>query len=150
VAAIMESLVHCADLGLGLARLDRQAARHGAEERHPFVDVRVVELMLSLPCEERSDRGINKAILRRAMADTLPPLVRDRRDSANFNSYLQAAFLGPYRAEILSLFDKSRVEEMGLVDGPALRRALSSDMAGPAFRVANLVGLELWLRCGQQ
>jgi asparagine synthase (glutamine-hydrolysing) len=151
VAAILECLMHGPDLGLGFARLDRHAARYSTEERHPFLDLRVVELLLSVPCEDRSDRGVNKQVLRRAMAGTLPELVRTRQDSADFTSYLRAGFLEPFRRPIERLFEASLLEAGGYVDGRRVREALRGGTSEvPAFHVANLVALELWLRCEQQ
>jgi hypothetical protein len=52
----------------------------GIVDRHPFLDRRLVELIVSLPDEQRWSRGQMKFVLRRAMGTRLPALVRERSD----------------------------------------------------------------------
>ena len=55
---------------------------HSLEARVPFLDYRLVELGFSLPGDELIRRGRTKDVLRRALADLLPPQVRERRTSS--------------------------------------------------------------------
>src|SRR5919197_4136078 len=63
---------------------DRNSMAHAIEARVPFLDYRLVELCFSLPGGELVGGGQTKAVLRRALADLLPPVVRERRDKLGF------------------------------------------------------------------
>jgi len=63
---------------LAFEQREIQAARLGLDMRHPFADRELVELLLSLPCAVKCDPLLPKALLRDALADLLPPVVRDR------------------------------------------------------------------------
>jgi asparagine synthase (glutamine-hydrolysing) len=64
---------------------ERASAEAGLEDRHPFLDRRLVEFMTALPDEQRWHRGQTKYILRRAMTGLLPESVLRRRDKADFS-----------------------------------------------------------------
>jgi asparagine synthetase B (glutamine-hydrolysing) len=141
-------ILWCFDTSLVLSQGDRHAAGFGAERRHPFLDRRVVDLLLGMPPEERYHDGVLKPVFRRAMNGTLPPLVRDRSDKAHFTDYLQEHFYRPYWGKIRELARQSRLAEEGIVDGDAIRRFLS-DGPGPTFpplELINFVAVELWYR----
>ena len=63
---------------------DRNSMAHSLEARVPFLDYRLVELLFSLGAGELIERGRTKAVLRRALGDLLPPVVRDRVDKLGF------------------------------------------------------------------
>ena len=147
-AHMIETVTHGSDVGFALARVDRHAARRQVEERHPFFDVRVVDLLLAFPCEERFDRGLKKPVLRRAMAGTLPSLIQNRRHPTHFGSYIRVAMCQPFREEILALLRTSKLAALGLIDAAAAQEA--SLAPEPTFHLPNMLGLELWLRHVQQ
>ena len=64
---------------------ERRAATFHMEARHPFLDRRLVEFMLSIPQDQLYRDGQTKYILRNAMKGILPESVRMRRDKAAFN-----------------------------------------------------------------
>ena len=63
---------------------DRNSMAHSLEARVPFLDYRLVELLFSLRARDLISRGRTKDVLRRALADLLPPVVRDRVDKLGF------------------------------------------------------------------
>src|SRR5207237_3087112 len=63
---------------------DRNSMAHSLEARVPFLDYRLVELLFSLEGGQLIERGRTKAVLRRALGDLLPPVVRDRVDKLGF------------------------------------------------------------------
>ncbi|HEX5179666.1 MAG TPA: asparagine synthase (glutamine-hydrolyzing) [Gemmatimonadaceae bacterium] len=63
---------------------DRNSMAWSIESRVPFLDYRLVEFLAGLPDEMKLHRGVTKVVLRRAVADVLPPTVRDRRDKMGF------------------------------------------------------------------
>jgi asparagine synthetase B (glutamine-hydrolysing) len=60
-------------------RYEREAARIGIEPRDPFLDVRVIEHCLTLPVELMVRSGWTKFILRDAMENRLPDVIRWRK-----------------------------------------------------------------------
>lgn len=99
---------------------DRAAAAAGLDQRHPFNDRRVAEFGFALPEAQRWSGGETKVLLRRALADALPPLVRQRNDKAEFTPTLVAAIEGLGGRAFLSTL---RVADAGWVDLPAIQRA---------------------------
>jgi asparagine synthase (glutamine-hydrolysing) len=141
-------ILWCYDTSQVLSQGDRHLAGYGAEHRHPFLDRRVVELLLGMPAEERYHDGVLKPVFRRAMNGTLPSLVRDRSDKADFTDYLDEHFYRPYWETFRELARQSRLAEEGIVDGNAIHRFLS-DGPGPShvpFELLNFVAIELWYR----
>ncbi len=65
---------------------DRNSMAFSIETRLPFLDHRLVEFALSLPDDQRLDGATTKAILRRSLADRIPPPVLARRDKMGFET----------------------------------------------------------------
>jgi asparagine synthase (glutamine-hydrolysing) len=60
-------------------------ARFGIDIRHPFADRDLITFMLGLPHAVKGSPTRTKPILRDALSDLLPPLVRDRSDKVRFD-----------------------------------------------------------------
>lgn len=147
LAELCRGVTHGVGCLLPMALDDRAGAANALEYRHPFCDVRVVDLLLALPSEQRFTRTRSKQVLRRAMGATLPLMVRERSDKAEFSSYVQRVFLEGQRGAIRHLFRTSRLEGLGLVDASALQSLLGAPPgAQSAIALANLTAMELWLR----
>ncbi len=67
-------------VAVALERYDRVAARCGVEVRHPFFDLRLVKLCLSLPWNLKVRNGWTKFVLRLAMKSEVTDEVRWRHD----------------------------------------------------------------------
>ena len=65
---------------------DRNAMSYGIESRSPFLDYRLVELMLSLPGSYKVDKQSRKKMLRDSMIGILPDKVLYRKDKKGFHS----------------------------------------------------------------
>jgi asparagine synthetase B (glutamine-hydrolysing) len=91
---------------------DAMSMHHSLEVRVPFLDLPLVEYMLSLPQASKSGRGRSKALLIEALGDVLPEeIVEQRKRTFTFpwNNWLR----GPLRARVAG----------GLADwSPALER----------------------------
>ena len=116
---------------------DRNSMAHSLEARVPFLDHRLVELMFSLDGGELIHRGETKSVLRRALADLLPPAVRERRDKLGFVTP-EARFLrGSLGALAADVFASRSFAERGFVDAPgraAAARAAPDGRAGRGLR----------------
>ena len=62
------------------------AAGRGVELRHPFHDFRLTRFLIGAAGGMLRRKGVRKHLLREAMRDTLPELVRHRRDKANLSA----------------------------------------------------------------
>jgi asparagine synthase (glutamine-hydrolysing) len=128
---------------------DRNSMAHSVEARVPFLDYRLVELLYSLDARELVDRGVTKTVLRRALGDLLPTVVRDRVDKVGFATpgrrFLQGAF-GSYADEIIS---SRRFRDRAFVDPVEAQRRLAAVRSGSSNADASVwrvVNLELWAR----
>jgi hypothetical protein len=137
---------------LGDEMEDRAAQAIGVDQRHPFYDRRIAEFGLALPPSQRWNGREIKVVVRRALADYLPPAIAARQDKAEFSHVYVDALNGIGGA---ATFATLRSEEAGWVDGAAVRRMYermirlyrSGDDAyiacvGPLWAIA---ALEVWL-----
>ena len=70
---------------------DCRAAEYGLDERHPFLDRRVVEFAVGIPEAQRWQGRETKYVVRRAI-EALPSSVRSRVDKADFTPCVVDAF----------------------------------------------------------
>ncbi len=73
--------------------LDQSAATFSIESRHPFMDKRLIEFCLSLPPEQKLNKGWSRLIMRRAMTNILPEPVQWRRGKSNMTPSWLYGFL---------------------------------------------------------
>jgi asparagine synthase (glutamine-hydrolysing) len=128
---------------------DRNSMAHSLEARVPLLDHRLVQLAFSLPGSELIRGGETKSVLRRALADLLPPEVAGRRDKLGFvtpeGRFLRGA-LGNLAAEV---FASQRFRERGFVDAHAATRRLERHRRGDVragMELWRALNLELWAR----
>ena len=128
---------------------DRNSMAHSLEARVPFLDYRLVELLFSLGSAELIERGRTKAVLRRALGDLLPPVVRDRVDKLGFVTP-EAAWLRNGLGELAAdVFASREFRERGFVDAAAARRSLERHRSGErsaGFELWRALCVELWAR----
>lgn len=65
---------------------DRNSMAWSIESRVPFLDYRLVSFVLGLPDDYKLRAGRTKAVLRDAMAGTVPAAILDRRDKVGFET----------------------------------------------------------------
>ncbi len=65
---------------------DRNSMAWSIESRVPFLDYRLVSFVLGLPDDYKLRGGRTKAVLRDAMAGTVPAAILDRRDKVGFET----------------------------------------------------------------
>jgi asparagine synthase (glutamine-hydrolysing) len=98
-----------------LVKADRMTMAHALEGRVPFVDHRVVEFAMGLPADLRLHRLTKKYVLRRAMADVLPPeTLRGRK--RGFNVPIPAWLAGDLRDLMHDVLGPKRTREWGFFD----------------------------------
>jgi asparagine synthase (glutamine-hydrolysing) len=126
---------------------DRTSMAFGIEARVPFLDVRLVELAVRLPDRLRVNRGVTKAVLRRAMSGRLPDKVARRRDKLGFAAP-QLAWLRDARPEVTALIQGGQVVQRGWVAASEADRVLAGGFAGgrQTDQLWRLFITEAWLR----
>ncbi|MFF3460591.1 lasso peptide isopeptide bond-forming cyclase [Streptomyces sp. NPDC002730] len=140
----LEQILSCTRI---IRQWDRMAARAGLPMASPFLDDRVIEACLAIRPSERVTPWQYKPLLTAAMSGIVPDacLRRTNKAAASMDA---SNGLREHRADLLALWADSRLEQLGLIDGAALRR-LAQRPATPELRDAILystIAAEVWLR----
>jgi asparagine synthase (glutamine-hydrolysing) len=132
---------------------ERASAEAGIEDRHPFLDRRLVEFLLALPEEQRWQRGRTKYVLRCALSGLLPESVLHRTDKADFSRlFIDAidALGGEAFYNDLVLARMGWLEQSGVV---RLYRRMRSRVgqgwtaySDDAWSLWTIAGVEIWAR----
>lgn len=132
---------------------ERESLEAGLEERHPFLDRRIVEFALGIPDYQRRRGTVTRYVVRQALSDLLPPSVRQRRGAADGSARVARAIEALGGA---ALFDDLVLARRGLLQQRAvsamyrrLRRRLDGgDVAynADAYALWIIGGTELWYR----
>jgi asparagine synthase (glutamine-hydrolysing) len=133
--------------GQNLANADRASMAVGLELRAPFLDHRFVELTGRIPARLRlQGLGRLKRLLKRALADRLPPAILSR-GKQGFGVPLGVWFRGPLAAPLRDALAPSRLDAAGLFDAPAIDRLVDEHVTGRRDHARLLWALlvfELW------
>jgi asparagine synthase (glutamine-hydrolysing) len=134
---------------------DRNSMAWSREVRNPFLDYRLVRFGVNLPMTLKIRAGWTKYVLRRALAESLPPAIVWRRDKRGFSTPEARMLRNELRPAVDELLAPSaEMMRRGLVD-PAAARARWSAFLNRSSSVGQSVGsrdifqllsLELWLR----
>lgn len=120
---------------------DRNAMAHSIEARVPFLDHRLAEFTLGLPDTFLLAGGQTKRLLRQALANVLPPEIRDRRDKMGFVVPQNEWFRGALAADLRQTLTAPNLRIAGYVQKPAIARYLRDFLT---HRVASSVPLWRW------
>jgi asparagine synthase (glutamine-hydrolysing) len=126
-----------------------KASPFGIEVRHPFLDRRLVELMLAIPSRLRSQPGCYKPFLRRAIEGLLPERVRTRTDKTALCSFFYFSLRQRERCKIEKLLAAPLADEMKILDAAKLReayRAWQEDSTPESLGLWPALTFEIWLR----
>jgi asparagine synthase (glutamine-hydrolysing) len=136
-----------------LDRKDRLSMAVGLEVRVPFCDHRLVEYVWNVPWQLKQSGGIEKGLLRRAVADLLPPEVAARRKSI-YPASTDPAYARAVQAGLTDLLGQPAAPLFSLIDRRKLAEAFAGDpsLAGfmgmqpsPWAPAAFLLDVNAWL-----
>lgn len=146
--ALAHQLVEGYEVVFTLASLANHSARWAAEARHPYLDIRLVELLLAFPHEQRCGVTAPKPLIRRAFGDVLPDAIRNRLDGANFGPFVHRVLYQGGGDALAHLFSNSRLAALDLVDESRVSTLVEEVRRDwlEIRQVATLTSLELWLR----
>jgi asparagine synthase (glutamine-hydrolysing) len=114
-----------------LPRLDRASMAHSLEARVPFLSHVMVDWSLTLPLDMKLHGNTGKYVLRRAVADWLPPSVM-RRPKQGFQMPLGDWFKGGLGDFTESAWNDSGAAQAGYLEPQAVARLLAEHRGGRA------------------
>ncbi len=138
-----------------LRALDRQATAHGLDDRQPFLDHRLVELMFRVPGTLKIRDGITKYLLRLATRGLLPEETRTRVKKTGWNAPAHVWFSGKGRDALLDLVTSTAFRQRGVYDVRRVEQIVDEHERIVAsgrpeenhmMFLWQLVNLELWFR----
>lgn len=112
-----------------LERKDRMGMAAGLELRVPFGDHRLVEYVWNIPWEMKTLDALEKGILRRAFAETLPSEILYRRKSA-YPSVQHPVYDQETRLWALAILDNPRAAIQPLLNSQVARSLVNSAGSG--------------------
>jgi asparagine synthase (glutamine-hydrolysing) len=145
-SALVQSQRH-AQLPIYLRVEDRNSMAHSVEARLPFLDYRLASLAYSLPDNWKVRGQWNKYVLREAMRDHIPELVRVRVDKMGFPVPSRAWLAGALREPVMDLLCSEHMKQSGLYNPDVVMRDVDRHMRGNADwtdRLFDVAQFEAW------
>ncbi len=115
---------------------DRNAMAFARETRLPFLDHRLVELVMTRPVDLSYRNGESKWVLRQAMRGTVPDAILDRRDKVGFATPWSRWTKGPLGNVMLERLREAEAALAGIVRPGAL--AIDSQGALGVMAIASM------------
>lgn len=112
-----------------LVKVDRASMAHSLEVRVPLLATPLAEFAFSLPGRIKMPRFQPKWLLRRALADVLPPEIT-RAPKKGFNAPLAGWLRGPYRPLLDDYLGRAVLERQGYLRFDEVDRLLQRHMSG--------------------
>lgn len=135
-------------LGGAVPYHDVASSRWAVDTRFPFLDVRLVELMFTMPREWKIRRGNVRVLQKRAVEQFLPQEIMEQHVKKDFHPVLNAFLRGAYARELRPLLDAKNRRSSEYVNWDAVAKFHDDFLAGrignphPLWAVTNL---ERWL-----
>jgi asparagine synthase (glutamine-hydrolysing) len=129
-----------------LTKVDRASMAVSLEVRAPFLDPRVAEFAASLPANYKLRGRKTKYILKRAIADSLPPFVT-RRSKKGFGVPVAEWLKGKLRPLARDLLSPDRVRKVGVFNPEYVTKLQDEHERGTANHrklLWTLLMFELW------
>jgi asparagine synthase (glutamine-hydrolysing) len=131
-----------------LTKVDRMTMAHSLEARPPLLDHRLVEAAFALPSRLKLEGATRKAVLKRAVADLVPPSIV-ARPKRGFGVPIRGWFRGPLRDAVVDVLTDSRTRARGWLEPRFVRALCEEHRSGrrdQSVRMWGLLMLELWCR----
>ncbi len=128
---------------------DRNSMAFSIESRVPFLSRDMVELAMSIPVDEKIERGVLKKVLRDAVRGLVPDAILNRTDKLGFGTPIVEWMQGDLRTWWSDLLGSKSFAERGCFTPralPALEARLNTGDAEAARAVWRLALVEHWAR----
>ena len=110
-------------------KVDRASMANSLEVRAPFLDVELVEFLGRVPARLKLRRFETKHLLKRAMADVLPPGIAARAKKG-FGIPVAEWFKGELREPLHDELSADRLRRQGIFEATEVQRLLAEHLAG--------------------
>ena len=138
-----------------LDRMDRTSMYSGLEARVPFADHRIIDYVYNVPWKMKYQNGVEKALLRDAFRDLLPPELLHRKKSPYPKTYhpgyekiliaRMTDILADSNASILPLIDKKKAKKFMEAPKEYGKPWFGQLMAGPQL-LAYFIQINYWMQ----
>ncbi len=128
---------------------DRNSMAFSIEARVPFLDHRLVEFAFALPARFMLRDGETKWLLRRALADVLPPAIAQRQDKMAFGTPEAAWFRTTLKPTLREVFASASFRQRPYWNAAVVDQVFQEHQGGQDDRRLLLwrwFNTELWLR----
>lgn len=128
---------------------DRNSMANSIEARLPFLDYRLVELGYSMPDDEKLNGIWNKYILRNAMKNKIPELVRTRTDKMGFPTPIEDWVRGDLYQPFLDIIHSKSMSDNNLYNIEYIKKEMikhKKQETNIGSRVFRVVQFETWLK----
>jgi asparagine synthase (glutamine-hydrolysing) len=128
---------------------DRNAMAFSIESRVPYLDVRFVEYVASLPPDQKIRNGVTKIALRNAVKGIIPECIRCRMDKMGFVTPEQIWMKETLRPFVLAVISADSFRARPYWNADAVMRDYQAFLGGGSAyspEIWRIVCTELWLR----
>jgi asparagine synthase (glutamine-hydrolysing) len=128
---------------------DRNSMGFSLESRVPYLDVRLVEYIASLPLSQKIRAGVTKVALRTAIRDKVPESVRCRRDKMGFVTPEECWMKNELRPFMLEIFSSKSFKSRIYWDADAVAQDYLAFLDGRSTyspEIWRIACAELWMR----
>ncbi len=128
---------------------DRNSMAFSLESRVPYLDVRLVEYIASLPLSQKIRGGVTKVALRTAIRDRVPESIRCRRDKMGFVTPEEYWMENELRPFMLEIFSSASFKSRPYWNADAVAQeylAFMKGMSAYSPEIWRIACAELWLR----
>jgi asparagine synthase (glutamine-hydrolysing) len=128
---------------------DRNSMAFSIEARVPYLDVRVVEYIASLPLRQKIQNGVTKVSLRRAIKGIIPESIRCRMDKMGFVTPEEVWMRESLRPFILKILNSSDFHKRPFWEADAVVKDYLKFLEGSSLyspEIWRIICTELWLQ----
>jgi len=128
---------------------DRNSMAFSLESRVPYLDVRLVEYIASLPLSEKIRDGTTKVALRSALKGLIPESIRCRRDKMGFVTPEECWMKDDLRTFMLDIFSSSSFKSRPYWDADVVMSDYQNfleERTSYSPEIWRIACAELWLR----
>ena len=128
---------------------DRNSMAFSIESRVPYLDVRLVEYVASLPLDQKIRNGVTKIALRNAVKGIIPESIRCRMDKMGFVTPEEIWMKDTLRPFVLDVLGADSFRARPYWDADAVMKDYQAFLDGKSAyspEIWRIVCTELWLR----
>jgi asparagine synthase (glutamine-hydrolysing) len=127
---------------------DRNSMAFSIESRVPYLDVRLVEYLTSLPQDQKIKNGVTKYALRRAIRGVIPESIRCRMDKMGFVTPEEIWMAEDLQPFVLTILTSENFKKRPYWDASAVTKSYQEFLDGKSQyspELFRIVCAELWL-----